>query len=201
MAVNPGYKKYKRRVKNSQGNYDTISHWTSSNTVEMDDGSTLEEKVATLSEAEELTQAEYNALPATKDTDGVVRYITDSSTIGSADAITYDNTDSGLTATDVQSAIDENASDISTLNSRINVKRAHFAESTAAAQGARFVPNTIVPRNADVIGISGSGVSAYAYFEHYKDSGGNVYIIQYGAGDDTRDTTNGIDVNIYYVEP
>ena len=106
-------------------------------------------------------------------------------------------------STDVGSAIDENASGISTLNSRLsaftNVKKANFVQGTAAPQGARLVPTSLVPAWAHVIGISGS--PAYDYFEHYHDSGGNVVVIQYEAAGDTRDTTGGINVAIYYVEP
>ncbi len=119
MAVESGYVPYKRRVKNSSGNYNTISHWTSSNTVEMDDGTTLEDKVATLSQAEEVTQAQYDALPASKNTDGVVRYITDADTVGDASAIDYDNTTSGLSATDVQDAIDEVDGNVDSIDSAL----------------------------------------------------------------------------------
>jgi len=84
------------------------------------------------------------------------------------------------------------------LSSLTNVKVANFVQPTTAVNGARAVPNTLVPRNADVIGISGA--PAYDYFEHYKDSAGNIVVVQYEAAGDTRDTTGGINVNIYYVE-
>lgn len=60
----------------------------------------------------ELTQAEYNALPTSKNSDNINYYITDgiaseSSINLGANAIAYNNTTSGLTATNAQAAIDE----------------------------------------------------------------------------------------------
>lgn len=64
-----------------------------------------------------LTQAEYDALPASKLTDGKIYKVKTTGVVpgGSADAsdVEYDNTTSGLTATDVQSAIDEVNSKVS----------------------------------------------------------------------------------------
>lgn len=74
----------------------------------------------------------------------------------------------------------------------------NFVDGTAAVQGARIVPENIVPLNADVIGIS--GYPTYDYFIHYRNGSGNTVVIQFEAGGDTRDTTGGINVNIYYVE-
>ena len=57
-----------------------------------------------------LTQAQYNALPASKATDGVIYkiYAEESGDITiDADKVDYDNTTSGLTADNVQDAIDE----------------------------------------------------------------------------------------------
>ena len=48
-------------------------------------------------------------------TEGMVVYITDDGVNENAENIGYDNTDSGLTATDVQAAIDEIKSDLPTL--------------------------------------------------------------------------------------
>lgn len=55
----------------------------------------------------ELTQAQYDALSQAEKLNGTTYYITDGQNITTASAVTYDNTASGLTATDVQSAIDE----------------------------------------------------------------------------------------------
>lgn len=65
----------------------------------------------------ELTQAEYDALPASKLTDGVSYYIKDGESAPSANrfsasGISYDNTDSGLSATNVQDAVDSLDSEI-----------------------------------------------------------------------------------------
>lgn len=55
-----------------------------------------------------LTQAEYNALSTAQKNNGNFYFITDADpSYFSAENIDYDNTDSGLTATNVQDAIDE----------------------------------------------------------------------------------------------
>ena len=63
-----------------------------------------------------LTLAEYNALPDTKLTDGVVYYITDVAGIINADSVGYDNTTSGLVATNVQGALDEIDGNVDAIN-------------------------------------------------------------------------------------
>lgn len=83
----------------------------------------------------ELTQSQYNALPATKNSDNINYYITDgiageSSIDLGADAIVYDNTDSNLVATNVQDAIDENVSAIAELS-------AGLIQSAKIVQGTR----------------------------------------------------------------
>lgn len=66
----------------------------------------------------ELTQAEYNALEAAGETDPeTVYYITDAdpesgSGASNADKVSYDNTESGLEATDLQGAMDEVTAEI-----------------------------------------------------------------------------------------
>lgn len=61
----------------------------------------------------ELTQAQYDALPASKNSDNVAYYITDGSfPEPTASTVSYDNTQSGMQATTVQGALDE-------LNSKI----------------------------------------------------------------------------------
>ena len=55
-----------------------------------------------------LTQAEYNALSTAQKNNGNFYFITDADpSYFSAENIDYDNTDSGLSATDIQGAIDE----------------------------------------------------------------------------------------------
>lgn len=70
MSVINTIVKEKKHVKRSDG-YHPVSQWTSSDTVEMPNGKTLSENRV------ELTQAEYDALPDTKLTDGVDYFITD----------------------------------------------------------------------------------------------------------------------------
>jgi len=55
----------------------------------------------------ELTQAQYDALSQEEKLNGTTYYITDGQNITTASAVSYNNTASGLTATNVQGAIDE----------------------------------------------------------------------------------------------
>ena len=55
----------------------------------------------------EMTKAEYDALSEAKKMDGTVYMITDGTGSWAAEDSTYDNTESGLTATNVQDALDE----------------------------------------------------------------------------------------------
>ena len=55
----------------------------------------------------EMTKAEYDALPEAKKMDGTVYMITDDTGGWEAEDSAYDNTESGLTATNVQDALDE----------------------------------------------------------------------------------------------
>lgn len=76
------------------------------------DKGTLQEQIDKLEEnassGVDLTQAEYDALPDSKETDGVDYYITDEDFVATdAKAVGYDNTASGLAAKTVQVAIDE----------------------------------------------------------------------------------------------
>lgn len=54
----------------------------------------------------ELTQAQYDALSQAEKLNGTTYYITDGENITTASAVSYDNTASGMTATNVQGAID-----------------------------------------------------------------------------------------------
>ena len=54
----------------------------------------------------ELTQAQYDALSQEEKLNGTTYYITDGQNITTASAVTYDNTASGITATNVQGAVD-----------------------------------------------------------------------------------------------
>lgn len=75
-----------------------------------------------------LTQAEYDALPASKLTDGKIYKVKTTGVVpgGSTDAsdVEYDNTTSGLTADNVQDAIDEvnsnTSNDINNLTNKVN---------------------------------------------------------------------------------
>ena len=146
MSISSGYDKFKDYHQTDDGSYKLTSRWTSSNTVELDDGSTVEEKFtetdSKLSENTEnienlknhthetdttlsvegkaadakavgeaigieITQAEYDALSDEEKASGAY-WITDAdANFGNAGMIPYNNTTSGLSATNVQGAIDE----------------------------------------------------------------------------------------------
>ena len=55
----------------------------------------------------EMTKAQYDALPVAKQNDGTIYLITDDDGGWEAENSSYDNTDSGLSATNVQDALDE----------------------------------------------------------------------------------------------
>ena len=45
MSIENGHSRYKRHIKQEDGTYKLVSQWTSSDTVHMEDGTTLEDKV------------------------------------------------------------------------------------------------------------------------------------------------------------
>lgn len=96
----------------------------------------------------ELTQAEYDALPSSKLTDDVNYWITDgennplNNTV-MASGVAYDNTDSGLTATNAQDAVDELASNMRDaeidISSEVTIST---AGSLSAVLGIWYSPKT-----------------------------------------------------------
>ena len=84
----------------------------------------IDEIMETTSQSRTLTQAEYDALPDTKYTDGIEYFITDAEPLD-ASTIAYDNTASKMTATNVQAGIDE-------LNSKLDIKYKGFTLTVAA---------------------------------------------------------------------
>jgi hypothetical protein len=87
----------------------------------------------------ELTQAEYDALPDSKLTDGVNYFITDTSTVMSATDVSYKNVGSGVSASNVQGAIDELDSTIDELSA--------MSTQTAGAITANSTYISAVERN------------------------------------------------------
>lgn len=86
----------------------------------------------------ELTRNEWELLPSSKYTDDINYYIKDGTNIPqasviSASGVQYDNTSSGLDATTVQGAIDENASEIADVKSGLTWKRILNVVTTANA--------------------------------------------------------------------
>ena len=147
MSISEGHLKYKRHIKQEDDNYKLVSHWTSAETVEFENGLTLADSKV------ELTQAQYDALGDEKYTNGVDYYITDAEAAGvvgvditqeqyealseeeknngtiyfvedgtdviGANNISYDNKTSGMEANTVQKAIDEVSADISATNESV----------------------------------------------------------------------------------
>lgn len=75
MSVLSGFLKLKRHVLKNDG-YHLVSEWTSSSTVEMNNGKTLEEEFKNV-RCVELTQAQYDALGSEKLTNNVNYFIKD----------------------------------------------------------------------------------------------------------------------------
>lgn len=69
---------------------------------------------------EELTQAQYDALPEASKLDEKLYLITDGDSGWEAESVEYDNTESGLTADNVQDAVDELSGAVDALTSSLN---------------------------------------------------------------------------------
>lgn len=86
--------------------------------------------------AADLTEAAYEALPSTKESDNVDYYLTDADpTVATAEDIPYDNTTSGMTATNVQGAVDELNNGLPKFDSYVDI-------STVSQSGTFTVPKT-----------------------------------------------------------
>lgn len=120
----------------------------------------------------ELTQAEYNALPTSKNSDNINYYITDgiaseSSINLGANAIVYNNTTSGLTATNAQDAIDELNTTVDTLNNSLTQFITYRNVQTQVTIPANAI---IYDQTLDIPAIS--GYKAFAIGGWYAQGGG-----------------------------
>lgn len=114
MSILSGYKKFKKYLKTTDG-YQLISYFTSSDTVNMVDengnitDTTLTESINQVGKGRELTRAEYDALSEEEKKNGTVYYITDDEgfVLENACSIAFNNAGIGITATNVQAAIEE----------------------------------------------------------------------------------------------
>ncbi len=110
-----------------------------------------------------LTQAEYDALPSSKLTDNVNYFISDGayhpqgSSID-AGGVIYDNTDSGLTATTVQAAIDENASSITDFINHLP----YLQEITGTTTSAGLITLTVPFEKVVSVNVASVGNNWYA---------------------------------------
>ena len=106
--------------------------------------------------------------------------------------VTYDNTDSGLTATDVQSAIDEVVGDISDVEAKITVKS--FSGTTV--EGGWVVSD--IPFSTKKIATLGCNIGAK--FVIATKDGNNDFWNWKITDKDFVAVSAGTDVTIYYIE-
>ncbi len=97
-------------------------------------------------------------------------YVGGASTMDAED-VDYDNTVSGLTATDVQAAIDEEASAINTINSNLSVKKMTLTNVTTGGTG-------MIKISDDIIEV----VAAFSYDSNVY----NMYVPYYSNSKQTR---------------
>lgn len=109
----------------------------------------------------ELTKAEYDALPSSKESDDVNYWIKDGTDIPAASVISasgvqYDNTQSGMSATNVQGAVDEVKSVLNNITIHEQAVNLTFASGDATSN---------LDNNVLVVGAYSLG-TAY-YIQHY----------------------------------
>ena len=138
MSILSGYKKFKKYLKTTDG-YQLISYFTSSDTVNMVDengnitDTTLTESINQVGKGRELTKVEYDALSEAEKNNGTVYYITDDTGIvlENACSIAFDNAKTTLTATNVQTAIEEIRNDAFSGNyNDLSLSLIHISEPT-----------------------------------------------------------------------
>ncbi len=152
----------KEHVKKSDG-YHLISKYTSSHTVEMDNGNTLEEEILSVGKGIELTQAEYDALSEEEKNNGTTYYIKDGDTNLPVNAtnINYNNTDSGLSSTNLQDAVDE-------INNKFTCESIATASITINTDYVNLITNFKIYKMGNIAFVSGA--------VDFKKQGTNVVI-------------------------
>lgn len=128
--------------------------------------STLSENLTTLTgTVNTITSLIGNGEPTTTDKTiiGAINEINDEISSPTAAGISYDNTTSGLTADDVQEAIDENAASIATLNTDLTYNTMNINSSTKRSDILTIVKNSIlkgkIPHITTDFVFTASGVS------------------------------------------
>lgn len=152
----------KDHVKKSDG-YHLISRYTSSHTVEMDNGNTLEEEILSVGKGIELTQAEYDALSEEEKNNGTTYYIKDGDTNLPVNAtnINYNNTDSSLSSTNLQDAVDE-------INNKFTCESIATASITTNTDYVNSITNFKIYKMGNIAFVSGA--------VDFKKQGANVVI-------------------------
>lgn len=109
----------------------------------------------------EMTKAEYDALSEAKKMDGTVYMITDDTGGWEAENASYDNTTSGLTATNVQDALDEiNSKTLSRVEYTIAFKSSSSTAAVNTGIARSRVVSVIIHKNDDFY-YSPIGLSIY----------------------------------------
>ena len=196
MSISNEHLRYKRHIKQEDGSYKLVSHWTSAETVELANGLTLENSQVELTQAEydalpeeekmngaeyfitdaesgeagavgvDITKEEYEALSEEEKNNGTIYFVEDESEIMGANNIPYDNTASGMEAKSVQAAIDENAANISNTNKTVETNTADIAANASA----------ITQLNSDLKPIN-VGSSAHSNATNRSKKSGNVVVV------------------------
>lgn len=94
----------------------------------------------------EMTKAQYEALPAAKQNDGTIYLITDGDGGWEAEDVSYDNTESGLTATNVQDAVDE-AYETKTLQTTVHIESTDARLHASCSGKIVHIDLVILPKN------------------------------------------------------
>ena len=130
-----------------------------------------------------LTQAEYNALPDTKYTDGKIYFITDADGTSEATNVEYDNSLSGLHANTMQDAIDElNQNLIEFDNVPDGVTYVDFADDDEVAE--------VLPVDADTVnGVSIEATDDDNIVATWTDANGETKEAQLNGGGGSFDDT------------
>lgn len=155
---------------------DTIDNTQNGNVVKTNAGAEFKNANSPVME---LTKAQYDALPESVKNDGTIYLITDGDGGWEAEDSVYDNTESGLTATNVQDAVDELNSNVGSPSSASSVTGSDaFSKinALASANGMINVYGTgssfdVPPKNLCRISSAASGTNPYSVI------GGNQWVV------------------------
>lgn len=107
-----------------------------------------------------LTQAEYNALSETEKNNGTVYYIYDVNAVPQASDVVYDNTESGLNASNVQGAIDEVSKGLAQIKYVTIAVSSRSVESMRRTYHEFTIPDGYIPIGSHYVGTDDSTMSS-----------------------------------------